>query len=174
MTKFLTLPSLAIAVFFTNYHNKDHQIKMVKGIVEKDIRSDYNVGIVNNYNTQLINNAHYYDMNSQYPFAMILDMPVGNPVFTNNNNLDEIFGFVYGKITPTTKEILPNLTIENTINGEIVFVRESFYRWINSEQIKVGIKQGYKFEMMWGYKFERGKDVFKLFVEELFDIKRYS
>jgi len=115
------------------------------------------VGIVNNYNTQLINNAHYYDMNSQYPFAMILDMPVGNPVFTNNNNLDEIFGFVYGKITPTTKEILPNLTIENTINGEIVFVRESFYRWINSEQIKVGIKQGYKFEMMWGYKFERGK-----------------
>jgi hypothetical protein len=35
---------------------------------------------------------------------------------------------VYGKITPPTKEQLPNLTIENTVNGEIVFLRESFYR----------------------------------------------
>lgn len=92
MTKYLTLPSLAIAVFFTNYHNSDHQIKMVKGIVEKDIRSAYKGGIVNNYNTQLVTNANYYDMNSQYPSAMLLDMPVGNPVFTTNKNLNDIFG----------------------------------------------------------------------------------
>lgn len=81
---------------------------------------------------------------------------------------------MYGKITPPTKEQLPNLTIENTVNGEIVFLRESFYRWISSEQLKVGIKEGYTFEMLCGYKFERGKDVFKDFVEELFNIKRFS
>jgi hypothetical protein len=121
MTKYLTLPSLAIAVFFTNYHNSDHQIKMVKGIVEKDIRSAYKGGIVNNYNTQLVTNANYYDMNSQYPSAMLLDMPVGNPVFTTNKNLNDIFAFVYGLITPPVKEVLPNLIIETTVNGEIVF-----------------------------------------------------
>jgi hypothetical protein len=177
MTKYLTLPSLAIAVFFTNYHNSDHQIKMVKGIVEKDIRSAYKGGIVNNYNTQLVTNANYYDMNSQYPSAMLLDMPVGNPVFTTNKNLNDIFAFVYGLITPPVKEVLPNLIIETTVNGEIVFSpkgRKPFYRWINSEQIKLGIKHGYKFEMMCGYKFSRGKDVFKAFVEELFNIKRFS
>jgi len=137
MTKFLTLPSLAIAVYFTNYHDQDHEIKMVKGIVEKDIRSAYKGGIVNNYNTQLISNANYYDMNSQYPFAMLNDMPVGNPIFTNDNNLDDIFGFVYGKITPPTKEILPNLTIETTVNGEIVFLRESFYRAVNKLKLEL-------------------------------------
>jgi hypothetical protein len=54
ITKYYTLPGLAIAIFFSNYHNKDHNIKMVKGIVEKDIRSAYKGGIVNNYNTNLI------------------------------------------------------------------------------------------------------------------------
>jgi hypothetical protein len=38
----------------------------------------------------------------------------------------------------------------------------------------MGIKQGYKFEMMCGYKFERGKNVFKSFVDELYSIKKFS
>lgn len=72
ITNFYTLPGLSIAVFFSNYHNKDHNIKMVKGIVEKDIRSAYKGGIVNNYNTNLIENAYYYDMNS------LLGIPICN------------------------------------------------------------------------------------------------
>jgi hypothetical protein len=128
MTKFYTLPGLAIAVYFSNYHDSDHQIKMVKGIVEKDIRSAYKGGIVNNFNTQLINNAYYYDMNSQYPNAMLNDMPIGNPIFTTENNLNNIFGFVYGKITPPNSDVLKNLTIEHSVDGNIIFPTKPFFR----------------------------------------------
>jgi len=137
MTSFFTLPGLTIAAYFNNYHDPDHQIKMIKGQVEKDIRSAYHGGVINVYNTQEVKDSFYYDMNSQYPNAMLNDMPVGNPIFTNDNNLDDIFGFVYGKITPPTKEILPNLTIETTVNGEIVFLRESFYRAVNKLKLEL-------------------------------------
>jgi hypothetical protein len=40
--------------------------------------------------------------------------------------------------------------------------------------MKSAIKQGYKFEMLCGYKFERGKDVFKNYVTELYEIKKNS
>jgi len=41
---------------------------------------------------------HIMILNSQYPFAMLNYMPVGNPVFTTKNNLNNIFGFVYGEV----------------------------------------------------------------------------
>jgi hypothetical protein len=40
--------------------------------------------------------------------------------------------------------------------------------------MKMGIKQGYTFELICSYKFERGKDVFKAYVEDLYNIKRNS
>ena len=135
MTKYYTLPNLAIAVYFSNYNDSDHEIKMVKGIVEKEIRSAYKGGIVNNFNTNLIHNAYYYDMNSQYPNAMLKDMPLGNPIFTTENDLNNIFGFVYGKITPPSRDRLKILTIEHSVDGNIIFPNKPFYRWINSEQI---------------------------------------
>lgn len=35
-------------------------------------------------------------MNSQYPRAMLNDMPVGNPTLSLEKDLNKIFGFVYG------------------------------------------------------------------------------
>jgi hypothetical protein len=128
MTSFYTLPGLTIAAYFSDYHNDDHPIKMIRGQVEKDIRSAYHGGIVNVYSKNEIKNAFYYDMNSQYPYAMLQDMPIGNPIFSTDKNLDNIFGFVYGKITPPTPDILKNLTIEHLVDGNIVFPREPFYR----------------------------------------------
>jgi len=68
---------------------------------------------------------------------------------------------VYGEITPPSEDQLKNLTIEYLVDGRIELLRTPFYRSINSEQIKRGIEQGYKFKMMCEYKFERGKVVFK-------------
>lgn len=39
-----------------------------------------------------------YDKNSQYPAAMKNPKAIGNPVFTNENNLDNIFGFVFANV----------------------------------------------------------------------------
>lgn len=42
---------------------------------------------------------------------MLKDMPVGNPILTTKTNLNELFGFVYGTITP------PNsVNFKNTFN----------------------------------------------------------
>lgn len=46
ITNFYTLPGLTIAAYFSHYHNKDNDIKMIRGQVEKDIRSAYQGGIV--------------------------------------------------------------------------------------------------------------------------------
>jgi hypothetical protein len=43
---------------------------------------------------------------------------------------------------------------------------------IFSEEIKYAIKQGYKFDVKFSYKFARGKGVFKDFVETQFEIKK--
>jgi len=94
MTSFYTLPGLTIAAYFSSYHNKDHHIKMIRGQVEKDIRSAYHGGIINVNNKQEVKNVFYYDMNSQYPNAMLQDMPLGNPVFSTDKDLSNIFGAV--------------------------------------------------------------------------------
>jgi len=171
VNSFYTLPSLSLAVFLNEFHNKELEIKMVRGQVEKDIRSAYHGGIVNVFSRERIQNAYYYDMNSQYPYAMLQDMPVGNPIFTSNTKLDSVFGFVYGTIIPPTKSKLKNLTIEHIVDGQTKFLRTPFSRWISSEQMKKEIQRGYKFIMMCGYNFERGKDLFKDYVNNFYKIK---
>ena len=51
----------------------------------------------------------HYDMNSQYPNDMKFNMPTGNPVFSNNTNLNYYnLGFVFARIKTPSKDILPN------------------------------------------------------------------
>ena len=60
-------------------------------------------------------------MNYQYPSAMKNKMPTGNPVFSNNTDLNyNNLGFVLAKITPPSKEVLPNLFLQNrNENGSV-------------------------------------------------------
>ncbi|RKP33912.1 hypothetical protein BJ085DRAFT_43042 [Dimargaris cristalligena] len=80
-------------------------IPVISGIVEKDIRKGYYGGVVQVVQHK-INDGYYYDMNSQYPKAMLNDMPTGKPIFTTETNLDNIFGFVYAHITAPDDNIL--------------------------------------------------------------------
>ena len=54
----------------------------------------------------LVSNAVKYDSKSHYPAAMINDMPVGIPRFTDQKDLSKIFGFCYVEVTAPTKEVL--------------------------------------------------------------------
>lgn len=49
--------------------------------------------------------------------------------------------------------------------------RTPFKGWIFSETIKDALKYGYKIDIICAYKFNRGKKVFKSFVETLFEEK---
>lgn len=100
ITKFKTLPGLALAAYTSKYipNNLKPAFKMIKGSLEKKLRTSYFGGNVDIYINE-ISSGYFYDINSQYPAAMLNDMPIGNPVLSLEKDLNKIFGFIYGEIT---------------------------------------------------------------------------
>ncbi len=178
ITKFKTLPGLALAAYTSNYipDNLKSEIKMIKGELEKEIRTSYyggNVDVFINY----IENGYYYDMNSQYPKAMLEDMPVGDPNLSLEKDLNKIFGFIYGEITCPEEDVLrvPFVQYRTPVTDWVscpTSKRGTFSRLIFSEEIKYAIKFGYSINIEYCYIFERGKDLFKDFVIDHFEIKK--
>jgi len=108
ITKSKTLPSLALAAYTSNYipKNLSSKFKMIKGDIEREIIISYFEGNVEVFINK-VEKSYLYDMNSQYPAAMLNDMPVGDPVLSLETDFDNIFGFVYGEITcPNEKNLL--------------------------------------------------------------------
>lgn len=131
VTKYRTLPALTFAMFTTNFYDEDNNIKMVRGSLEKDIRTSYFGGNVNVFLNEIIDEAFYYDMNSQYPKAMLNDMPVGEPILTNERDINNFFGFAYGEIIPPCESRLKNLYIQKrNDDGSVSCPRYKFKRLI--------------------------------------------
>ena len=90
ITNIMTLPSLTLGIFGIKFFdNEKYSIKMIKGPLEKYIRESYFVGNVGAYANETqgrVGKAFHYDMNSQYPAAMLNKMPLGKPVFSTNSN----------------------------------------------------------------------------------------
>ena len=174
ITKFKTLSGLTLASYTSSYipNNLTPDLKMVKGELEREIRTAYfggNVDVLINK----ITNGFLYDLNSQYPAAMLNDMPLGDPVLSLETNLDNIFGFVYGEIIAPDEQTLQVPFIQNR---DPLFKFKScprgiFKRLIFSEEIKYAIKYGYKINIEYCYQFKRGKDLFKNFVNDHYAIK---
>nr|YP_009487201.1 hypothetical protein [Russula abietina]AWB36103.1 hypothetical protein [Russula abietina] len=93
--KFLTLPSLAFAVFRTKFMEFKN-IPQLKGKVEKDIRAGYTGGSVDVFIPRG-KNIKCYDVNSLYPFIMYSkEMPIGKSTYFEGNILKinpNAFGF---------------------------------------------------------------------------------
>jgi len=175
ITNFVTAPKLASAIFTSKFYtdSENLKIKMIRGIVEKDIRSAYFGGNVNTFINKM-DHGYYYDMNSQYPFAMLNDLPVGNPILSNDTELDNYFGFVYGEITAPDVNTLrvPYIQLRDEKTDQSTCPRGSFNRLIFSEEIKQALKDGYSIKVKYGYKFERGKNLFKDYVDNFYEIKK--
>ena len=175
ITNFVTAPKLASAIFTSKFYNDsdDLKIKMIRGNVEKEIRSAYYGGNVNVLVNKM-DHGYYYDMNSQYPFAMLNDLPVGNPTFSTDTNLDNYFGFVYGEITaPDINRLrVPYIQLRDEKTDNIYCPRGTFSRFIFSEEIKEALKDGYSINIIYGYKFERGKNLFKDYIDNFYEIKK--
>ena len=54
-------------------------------------------------------------------------------------------------------------------NGKIITPNYKFKGIYFSELLKKAILYGYKIKVMWGYNFNRGKDVFKFYVDEMYN-----
>jgi hypothetical protein len=78
---------------------------LIKGEIEREIRSSYFGGNVEVY-FNVVTKGYLYVINSQYPAAMLQDMPIGNPVLSLETDLEKIFGFIYGEITCPNENLL--------------------------------------------------------------------
>lgn len=92
---YATLPSLAFAIFRSNFLTKD-TISQLSGEISNDIRKGYTGGSVDMYIPKG-NNILAYDVNSLYPFVMKDNIfPISNPVYFNGNIrsvISDAFGY---------------------------------------------------------------------------------
>jgi DNA polymerase type B, organellar and viral len=154
---------------------KNGTIPQLSGKIAKDIREGYTGGAVDMFIPEGIN-IYCYDVNSLYPSQMqSQDMPVGQPSrFEGNIKLidQNAFGFFYCKIEAPTDIKHPILqTHVNTGNGyRTIAPIGTWEGMLFSEEMINAQKFGYKFEILWGYTFERG-NIFKDYVDFLYDLR---
>lgn len=69
-------------------------------------------------------------------------MPTGNPVFSNNTDLDYYkLGFVFARITPPSVDVLPNLFLQRrNIDGSVSCPIETFYEYISTVDLRDGLE----------------------------------
>ena len=171
ITKHKTLPALAFSIFLSNFYSiNKNPIKIIKGDVEKNIREAYYGGIVSVFEHE-IKNGFYYDKNSHYPHSMKNPMPIGVPVYTDNKNLDELFGFVKAKVVTPSASILKNPILPVRTEKGLTCPRGTFYGWWFSEELKNAVKYGYKVSVIGGWTFQKSNELFDKYVDQLYEIK---
>ena len=178
ITKYKTLPSLALAAYCSSYipSHLAPELKRIKGELEREIRSSAyfggNVDVLMNE----IKTAYHYDLISQYPKAMLNDMPLGDPILSLETDLNKIFGFVYGEITaPEAEELrVPFIQYKDPTTKLTLCPRGKFKRLILSEEIKYALKYGYSINIEYCYLFKRGVDLFKDYVIDHYEINKNS
>jgi hypothetical protein len=168
ITKCASLSGLAYLIFKTNYI-KNSKLSMVKGIAHENMRKAYYGGRCEVF-IPLGLKLKSYDCNSIYPYCMLKDMPVGQPVWSNDKNLDNIFGIVYAKVKTIKNTKYPFIPFRNDTG--LLFPLGNWEGWYFSEELKYAIESGYyQVEVIHSYKFERGVDIFKDYVEKYYGIK---
>ena len=174
ITKYKTISGLALAAYCSSYlpDNLKKELKMVKGGIERKLRTSYfgdNVDVIRNK----ITTGYYYDVIYQYPAAMMNDMPVGEPILSLETDLSKIFGFVYCEIFCPDEQTLqvPFIQYRDHITKNVLCPRGKFKRLIFSEEAKYALKFGYKVNVEYCYQFKRGQNLFTNYVKDHYKIK---
>lgn len=176
INKYPTLPSLSFAIFRTLFLKSF--IPQLSGKISKNIKLSYTGGstdmfIPSNNKDELV---YAYDVNSLYPSVMLNNpMPIGKPTYFEGDirkTNHDAFGFFYCKITTPTNLEHPILqTHVKTKSGlRTVAPLGSYEDMIFSAEIDNAIKLGYKFEILWGYTFEKGY-IFTDFIKTLYNMR---
>jgi len=175
--KYPTLSSLTFAIFRSSFMEND-LIPQLSGKIATDIRQGYTGGAVDMYipRPPKGTKTFVYDVNSLYPFTMDeFDMPIGKPTLFEGDIRkieSDAFGFFYCNII--TPDNLKHPIIQTHIKTEdgirTVAPLGQWRDMIFSKEIDNAVKYGYKFEILWGYKFQR-KNIFKDYVNTLYNLR---
>jgi len=172
MTKYSTISGISLAIYRTKFLKNDFKIPKLRGNINKNIRSAYYGGAVDVYKPHGYN-LYYYDVNSLYPFAMLNDMPVGNPIYSTNSNLKELFGFV--KATVTSPDNIKKPILPYKSSKGLIFPTGTWTGWFFSEELKQAQNEfGYQVVVHESYIFQRDNQLFTKFVSEFGGIKEKS
>ena len=170
ISKYMTLSSISFAIFRSNFL-KEVNIPKINGQMFEDIYKSYKGGLVDMYLPQG-SNLFLYDVNSEYPEAMCLDMPGGKVYYVEGNldlNEHKNFGFFKAHIESNNSLNMPVLPIK--YNNNTLCPLGKWTDWYFSEELKEAQnKYGYKITIIKGYVFERMK-IFPEFVHFLYSMK---
>ena len=99
--------------------------------------------------------------------------PVGNPRYFEGSQIDlqalDIFGFLRVKVTAPKDLNIPLLQVRR--NGKTITPLGTWTDWYFSEELKLALTLGYKFEVLEGILFERG-EIFSGFVTSLYNLRK--
>lgn len=166
ITDFKTISGLSLHIYLSKFYDNKYNIKLIKDSLDKEIRKYYYGGLVH-LNCEGVNKGYQYDMNSQYPPAMLNEISVGDPTLSTDTNLEIYFGFCYANIIPP--KILEIFIIPHRKDkGEVSYPFEPFSGLYFSDLFKSAIKYGYKVEVTGGINFERDIWIFNTFVKSIY------
>jgi len=175
--KYPTLSSIAFAIFRIHFLRKN-EISQSYGQTAKEIRHGYTGGAVDMYIPRPPKGSKIfcYDVNSLYPYVMDqFDMPTGKPVhfYGDIRKIDpNAFGFFYCKIVAPDNLKHPILQTHVKVNKgtRTIAPLGQWEDMIFSAEMDNAINYGYKFEILWGYKF-KPKNIFKGYVGILYKLR---
>jgi hypothetical protein len=172
-----TLPSLAFAIFRSNFIT-ENTIPQLSGKIAKDIRLGYTGGAVDVYipfNKKGIK-IKGLDVNALYPKQMCDKlMPIGLPTYFEGDirQIDKnAFGFFYCNIIAPDNIKHPIIQTHVKINNMTRTIAPigTWTDMLFSPEMDNAMKYGYKFNILWGYTFNK-QIIFKEYVEFLHNLR---
>lgn len=172
ITDVLSISSLTFKIFKTNFL-KNNKLPIVKSKHQVRLREAFYGGRVDVFKT-IGHNVYVYDVNSLYPYIMAnYDLPIGKMVMSFDNNLDNYFGYCYVEVETPKFMHKPLLPFRGD-DGNLYYPLGTWKGMYFSEELKNAINFGYKFKIIYGYKFERGSKIFYDMNLKYYDLKKYA
>ena len=170
----LTLSSLALTIFRTNYYDQNNwPIHIPNRNEDTFIRRGYYGGHADTYKPYG-ENLYYYDVNSLYPYIMKeYPMPGGVPVWRGNlegEDLDNLFGFIEAYVVCPRNITRPFLPYRDEKTQTLLFPTGEFVGVYYSEELKYARNIGYRIIPLRGYLFSnKNSSPFGEFVSSIFE-----
>src|SRR5690349_21299235 len=106
---------------------------------------------------------------------MLQPMPIGQPIFTTEKNLDALFGFVLAKVESPQNQKIPTLPYRCPETGRLICPTGIWHGWYFTEELRdARDNYGYNVEILKGYTFEKSTNLFQKYVEYFYEIKANS